>query len=76
MRETISIIFAAASIFGVVAVVILRFMPQPIEDSDYMVAGSVATLVALLVLFLGLVSTRMKTSDVFFKKRRKSEPRA
>ena len=51
-------------------------MPQPIEDSDYMVAGSVATLVALLVLFLGLVSTRMKTSDVFFKKRKKSEPRA
>ena len=43
MRETISIIFAAASIFGVVAVIILRFMPQPIEDSDYMVAGSVAT---------------------------------
>jgi hypothetical protein len=36
-----------------------------------MVIGSVATLVALGVLFLVLVSTTLKSSDVFFKKRRK-----
>lgn len=71
MAQTVQIVFAAATIFGVVAAVILRFMPEPIEDSDYLVAGSVATLAALLVLFLGLVSTRMKSSDVFFKKRKK-----
>ncbi len=71
MKQTLPIVLAAILIFGVVAVVILRFMPEPIEDSDYMVAGSVATLAALLVLFLGLVSTRMKSTDVFFKKRKK-----
>jgi hypothetical protein len=71
MKQTIPIIVGAMLIFGVVAVAILRFMPDPIEDSDYMVAGSVATLAALLVLFLGLVSTRMKANDVFFKKRKK-----
>jgi hypothetical protein len=71
MRQTVLVILAAVVIFGVVATVILRFMPEPIEDSDYLVAGSVATLAALLVLFLGLVSTRMKSSDVFFKKRQK-----
>jgi hypothetical protein len=71
MKQILPIALAAVLIFGVVAVVILRFMPEPIEDSDYLVAGSVATLAALLVLFLGLVSTRMKSNDVFFKKRKK-----
>ena len=71
MRQTVLIVLASIVIFGVVAAVILRFMPEPIEDSDYMVAGSVATLAALLVLFLGVVSTRMKSSDVFVKKRQK-----
>ena len=36
-----------------------------------MVIGSVATLVALGAVFLVLVSTTMKSTDVFFKKRRK-----
>ena len=40
------------------------------KESDYMVIGSVATLVALLVLFLVMVSTT-KSRDVFFKRRRK-----
>jgi hypothetical protein len=45
-------------------------MPKPLHDSDYLVIGSVATLVALLVLFLGLVTTT-KSGNVFFKKRKK-----
>ncbi|MEI9814085.1 MAG: hypothetical protein WDO18_16220 [Acidobacteriota bacterium] len=71
MRQTVSIVLAAVLMFAVVAAIILHFMPEPIEESDYLVAGSVATLVALLILFLGLVSTRMKSSDVFVKKRKK-----
>jgi hypothetical protein len=35
------------------------------------VIGSVATLVALLVLFVVLISTTMKSTNPFFKKRRK-----
>jgi hypothetical protein len=46
-------------------------MPSPLKESDYMVIGSVATLVSLGVVFLVLVSTTMKSSDIFFKKRRK-----
>ena len=45
----------------------------PIYDTDYLIAGSAGTLAALLVLFLALVSTRMKSNDVFFKKRRKQK---
>jgi len=68
MQKTILFALGALLVFAAVAVIILRFMPQPSEDSDYLVAGSVATLVALLVLFLGLVP---RSGDVFVKKRKK-----
>jgi hypothetical protein len=55
----------------VVSAVMLKLMPVPFKESDYMVIGSVATLVALGVVFGVLISTTMKASDIFFKKRRK-----
>jgi hypothetical protein len=58
-------------VFVVVAAVMFKFMPAPLKESDYMVIGSVATLMALGAVFLLLVSTTMKSTDVFFKKRRK-----
>jgi hypothetical protein len=61
----------AVCVFVVVAAVMLKLMPAPFKESDYMVIGSVSTLVALGVLFLVLISTTMKSSDIFFKKRRK-----
>jgi hypothetical protein len=61
----------AICVFVVVAIVMLTFMPAPLKESDYMVIGSVATLLALGAVFLVLVSTTLKTTDVFFKKRRK-----
>jgi predicted outer membrane lipoprotein len=61
----------AACVFVVVAALMLKFMPAPLKESDYMVIGSVATLLALGAVFLVLVSTTMKSTDVFFKKRRK-----
>lgn len=74
MRQTLPIVAGALLVFAAVVAVILRFMPEPIDDTDYLIAGSAGTLVALLVLFLGLVSTRMKSSDVFVKKRKKKQP--
>ena len=62
---------AAVCVFVVVAGIMLKVMPAPLKESDYMVIGSVATLVSLGVVFLVLVSTTMKSADVFFKKRRK-----
>ena len=61
---------AVALVFTAVAGLMVKVMPSPLKDSDYLVIGSVATLVALLVLFFALIST-MKSSDVFFKRRRK-----
>jgi hypothetical protein len=71
MRRGLLLALAAICVFVVVAAVLLRMIPAPLKESDYMIIGSVATLVALLVLFLVLISTSMKSSNVFFKKRKK-----
>lgn len=68
MKKTILVVTGALLVFGVVAMVILRFLPQPAEAADYLVAGSLATLVSLLVVFLGLVP---RSGDIFIKKRKK-----
>jgi len=71
MRRGLLLGLAACCVFVVVAAIMLRFMPAPLKESDYLVIGSMATLVSLLVLFLVLVMTSNKSSDVFFRRRRK-----
>ena len=71
MVRTLSLALALVLSFAAVAGIMLKLMPAPLKDSDYLVIGSVATLVSLLVLFFGLVSTSLKSSDTFFKRRKK-----
>ena len=71
MQRIVILVLGVICVFAVVAAIMIRLMPGPMKDSDYLVVGSVATLVALLALFFGLVSTSMKVSDVFFKRRKK-----
>ena len=71
MRSNLALALAALLAFAVVAFVMLQLMPQPLDNMSYLVIGSVATLVSMLVLFLTLILTRMKSSDTFFKRRRK-----
>ena len=71
MKRILILGFAAVCIFAVVALLLLKLMPGPLKDSDYLVIGSVSTLVALGVLFAVLLSTTLKSSDIFFKKRKK-----
>ena len=71
MRRGLLLGLSAACVFAVTAAVMVKLMPGPLKDSDYLVIGCVATLLALLALFGALVSTSMKSHDVFFKRRRK-----
>jgi len=71
MKRGLILAGLAVCVFVVIAALMLKFMPQPLKESDYMVIGSVATLLALGAVFLVLVSTTLKSSDVFFRKRRK-----
>ena len=70
MRRGLMLALAVVLVFTAVAGIMMRVIPAPHKDSDYLVIGSVATLVALLVLFVALISTT-KSSNVFFKRRRK-----
>jgi len=58
-------------VFVTVAAIMTRLMPAPLKDADYLVIGTVATLISLLVLFFGLIGPRLKTGEVFFKRRKK-----
>lgn len=71
MKNSLVLGAATLIVFAVSALLIIKVMPGPLKDSDYLVVGSVATLAALLVLFGVLISTSMKARDVFFKKRKK-----
>jgi hypothetical protein len=70
MPRTWMLGLAAVCVFAVVALAMVNVMPSPLKESDYMVIGTVATLVSLLVLFMVVISTS-KSRNVFFKKRRK-----
>lgn len=61
---------AGVCVFAVIALVMIQIMPAPLKESDYLIVGSVATLVAMLILFLVLISTS-KDRNVFFRKRKK-----
>lgn len=71
MARTISMALAALFVFAAVAGVMLRFMPAPLKDSDYLIIGSVSTMISLLMLFALLIVTSGKASTVFYKRRRK-----
>lgn len=70
MKRGVMLGVAAVCVFVLVAAIMLKVMPAPLKESDYIVIGSVATLVALGVVFVTLISTTA-TRDVFFKKRKK-----
>ncbi|MEZ5402373.1 MAG: hypothetical protein R2729_22050 [Bryobacteraceae bacterium] len=53
---------AMAVSFGIIAAVLLRLMPLPHKDTDYLVVGALATFGALGVLFLMLLATTSKPS--------------
>lgn len=71
MKQTLLLIVSALVSFAGVAFLMVRLMPDPLQDSDYLVIGSVSTLVAMLAVFVVLISTKLKTSDLFFKRRKK-----
>jgi len=68
-QNVIVLAVAAVSVFVVVAAMLVRFLPAPHKDSDYMVIGVVATLAALGVVFAALLQ-RGGNQDTFFKRRK------
>jgi len=56
-------------VFATVAAVLLQVVPGPHGSTDYLVIGTLATFVSLLVLFVVLIKTWVKVPDLFVRKR-------
>jgi hypothetical protein len=68
MKRPLLLGLVAILVFAAVAALMLQFMAQPLKDSDYLVIGSVSTLVALVVLFFMMAASK---PGLFFKRRTK-----
>ena len=68
MRRGLLVGLGSLGAFVITAALLLTFMAGPLKESDYLVIGSVATLFALLALF---VSWGVMTKSSLFIKRRK-----
>jgi len=62
---------AAAIVFGITVGVGLHLLPGPHTETDFLVVGSVATLLSLIVVFAVLLATGLRTPNIFFKRRQK-----
>ena len=70
MGRTLGIAAGVIVVFAGVVAIMINVMAAPLKDSDYLVIGTVATMVALLALFILLVVTG-QMSNVFFKRRKR-----
>jgi len=69
--RVLGLIAAVLVVFGTVVAIGLRLLPEPHSETDYLVIGSVATFIALGVLFVVLITSYVKSPEVFFKRREK-----
>jgi hypothetical protein len=61
-------------VFGASAMILMRVVPGPLKELDYMVIGTVSVMIGLLVVFL-MVIRSAKSGDLFFKRREVSRRR-
>ena len=71
LAKILALLISIALVFAAVAAALFQVLPSPRRETDYLVIGTVATLASLLVLFLILTKTWVKSPGVFFKRRRR-----
>lgn len=70
MPSRIALISGTVLMFVITVVILLQVLPGPHKSTDYLVIGTVATLVCLLVVFLIVTSTNASSRNKFFKQRK------
>ena len=55
MGRRLALALALVVTFAAVAAIMLKVMPSPLRDSDYLIVGSVSTLVSLMLLFVLII---------------------
>ena len=67
----LTLLIGIALVFCAVAAILLRVMPGPNTHTDYLVIGTIATFISLIVLFLILTRTFVKAPNLFFKRHKR-----
>ena len=57
-------------VFTMTVFILLRVLPGPYKPADYLVIGTLATFVCILLAFIIFVSTTEKRTGTFFKRKR------
>src|SRR5260370_37324947 len=63
-----------AAVFAATVLIMLRVLPGTHTHSDYMIAGTLATCISLLLLFGVLMSSSLKSSGPLVTRRQVSPP--
>jgi hypothetical protein len=71
MNRTATLATALTVLFMVVALILGQLLPGPHRPTDYLVIGGAATMVCLLAMFVILLSTNARGSNLFFSRRKK-----
>jgi len=70
LRRVLVLASAAICVFAAAAIILLRVIPGPHKDSDYLVIGTLATFASLAVVFVLLLTTYLRDPTAFFKRRK------
>lgn len=57
-------------VFLATVLILLRVMPGPHKPTDYLVIGTLATFVCILIAFIVFVSATRKRSEIFYKRKK------
>lgn len=58
-----------SAVFAVTAAVLLAVLPRPLRPVDYMLSGTVATIAAMIVVFLIVILPVTSKREIFYRRR-------
>jgi uncharacterized membrane protein len=70
MSRNVGLFIGMIVLFATVVLILNQLLPGPHRPTDYLVMGGAATMACLLVLFLILIATSMRSSETFFRKKK------
>lgn len=70
MRRIAFLSLGILAVFVTTVAIMWWFMPYPRKEVDYLVIGGTATMLSMAVLFIVLINTSYKGSDIFFRRRK------
>jgi multisubunit Na+/H+ antiporter MnhF subunit len=70
MPSKVALMIGTAIVFIITVVILLRVLPGPHKSTDYLVIGTLATFVCLLVVFLIVGSAKGRFGSTSYKQRK------